>query len=437
MVGYLSTPALVPPMFNGALSLVKSGFEVEALCFSPDSTLPSREILMEGFLVKRLRSRSIGFFHRPSSSAPRTIVGAAAQYLIKYVEFTLKMLWHAILSRADLYEAHDLPALLPVFLASVLRRKPFAYHAHEMYAEIQRKVPFARVWKTLERWQVPHADVVVTPEENRSRILYLEGGAKKMPLTVRNCPPFAAPVRSTLLRDRLRERGRDPRTIVLYQGLFDDSRCLAELVDAARQFEEGVLLVLVGSGFGIWEYPERTLSGVPNVEVMPRVAYEQLYLLTASADIGVLLYRNDCRNNYYCAPNKIFEYMMMGLPVIANDFPGIARLVRDENVGLCVDATKPEGIAEAVNKLAHDRELYQSMRSNCLDVSRSKYNWELEYKKLLHAYHDTIGLHEPGSDPPNPRDNRRVESAPVAEEAMGTARRKHAAHTGEGYEERF
>jgi glycosyltransferase involved in cell wall biosynthesis len=391
MVGYLSDPTTLPPMYNGALSLVKSGYDVEALCVTHDSALPSREVLTEGFEVRRLYSLSLKFFHRLYGLSPDNMVRAAAQYITTYIEFNMRVVWCAIRYDADFYEAHDLPTLLPVFLVAFLLDKPFAYHAHEMYAEMHPKVRFARLWKFVERTLAPLADVVVTPEENRSKILHLESGTKELPLTVRNCPPFIAPLESTRLRDRLREMGRNPKTIALYQGLFDDARCLRELIEASRHFDDGILLVLVGSGFGEWTTPERIISGAKNVEVLPRIPYEDLNSSTASADIGILLYRNDCRNNYYCAPNKVYEYMMMGLPVIANDYPGIAKLVRDNNVGLCVDASKPKEIADAVNRLAADLEVRRIMRANGLEVSRTKYHWEEEYKKLKYAYDRVIG----------------------------------------------
>jgi glycosyltransferase involved in cell wall biosynthesis len=102
--------------------------------------------------------------------------------------------------------------------------------------------------------------------------------------------------------------------------------------------------------------------------------------------MGILLYRNDCRNNYYCAPNKLFEYMMMGLPVIAPSFPGIVPIVEGGNAGLCVDPARPEQIAAAVNELARSPELRQRMKENGLRLTRERYNWETESAPLIERY---------------------------------------------------
>jgi len=120
--------------------------------------------------------------------------------------------------------------------------------------------------------------------------------------------------------------------------------------------------------------------------VLPRVPYEEVAPYTASADMGILLYRNDCRNNYYCAPNKLFEYMMMGLPVIAPDFPGIVPLVEGGEIGLCVDPASPAAIAAAVNRLARDPMARQRMKVNALRLSSERYNWQVESRPLLERF---------------------------------------------------
>jgi glycosyltransferase involved in cell wall biosynthesis len=386
MVVYLPSPTGLPPMYNSALSFSNEGYEVETICITSDPSSPRSEIVQEGFIITRLFSLTLKLLNDLFGLSPDSTIKAAIKYVVTYTEFNLKVIWTAFRSKADLYEAHDLPTLLPVFITAGLRRKPVAYHAHELFAEMHKKVRFANFWKFVERLLASRVEVVVTPEENRSKILYKECGVKEMPLTVRNCPPFTEPIQSTKLRDVLAARSLFPQTIVLYQGLFDNSRCLYELINAAHFFNDKILLVLIGSGFHEWEKPEKIIGESKNVIVLPRAPYTELSLYTASADIGVLFYRNDCRNNYYCAPNKVYEYMMMGLPVITNDYPGIAALVRGEKVGLCVDCEKPEEIAAAINWMSENPKDYDTMKSNCLTLSKNTYHWANEFKKLNDKY---------------------------------------------------
>jgi glycosyltransferase involved in cell wall biosynthesis len=163
-------------------------------------------------------------------------------------------------------------------------------------------------------------------------------------------------------------------------------RCIEEIAEASRRFDAGVVLVIIGSGHGKWADPAAALAAYDRVVVLPRVPYQDLPRYTASADIGILLYRNDCRNNYFCAPNKVFEYMMMGLPLIAANYPGMLTLVEDEGVGVCVDAESPDTIAAAVNRLAADTRTRARMKTDALRLSRERYNWEIESGPLLRRY---------------------------------------------------
>ena len=386
MTTYTDSYFGIPPMFNEGVSLARAGFEVESFGLAPGSASASSEEHVPGFTTRRFPVRSRNFFHAIFGHATRGRGFPIVRYLLSYVEFVLKTTAHAWRSRADLYEAHDLPALLPMMMAAKLRGRPIAYHAHELWSEASAEDRFARVWRLLDRALVPHCDLVVTPEENRSRILHEEFGAKQPPLTVHNCPTYRPPIESTRLRDELARRGVAASTVVLYQGLIDSRRCIEEIAEATRHFEDGVVLVMLGPGYGRWANPAAVLAGYDRIVVLPPVPYEELLQYTASADVGILLYRNDCRNNYYCAPNKVFEYAMTGVPVIAADYPGIKALVEGEAIGSCVNPDEPAEIAAAVNRIALDPENRARMRANGLRATRERYNWESEFRPLLERF---------------------------------------------------
>ena len=389
MLAYCDSPTALPSMLNEGASLAGAGFEVESLCLASAATPPS-EAHAPGFRTRRFPVRVREFFQGLLGFAPSGRRLAAVQRVLSYAEYVSRAFVHALKSGADLYAAHDLPPLLPTVLAAKLRRKPVVYRAHELWSEAQAHVPFAWFWRFLDRSLVPLCDQVVTPEENRSRIYREEFGAKRPPLTVRNCPPYKSPIESTRLRDELARQGIAFSTIVLYQGLIDSMRCIEEVAEATRYFDEGVVLVIIGSGWGKWTDASSVLSGHDRIVVLPRVPYGELPPYTASADIGILLYRNDCRNNYYCAPNKVFEYMMMGLPVIAANYPGMLALVEGGGVGLCVDPQDPKQIAAVVNRMAADPEARRSMRANGLQLSRERYNWENEFRRLFERYRSLL-----------------------------------------------
>jgi glycosyltransferase involved in cell wall biosynthesis len=386
MVAYCDSPTALPPMLNEATSLVAHGFDVEFLFPAPATAPINGDSPDAGFRTRPFRLHASGLFRRRLGLAGLGRRLAGLERALRYSEFVIKAFVHALASGADLYAAHDLPPLLPTVLAAKLRGRPVVYRAHELWSEAHPEVPFARLWRLLDRALVPLCDEVITPDDNRSRIYREEFGARQRLLTVRNCPPYRPPMTSTRLRDELRRRGVAFETIVLYQGLVDSMRCIEEVAEASRSFNDGVVLVIVGSGFGKWADPASLLAAYERVVVLPRVPYRDLATYTASADIGILFYRNDCRNNYYCAPNKVFEYMMMGLPVIAANYPGMLGLVESNAVGLCVDPANPEQIAAAVNRLAADPAERAAMCANGLRLSIERYNWENEFRPLFDSY---------------------------------------------------
>lgn len=390
MVAYCESPTWLPAMFNEGASLASAGFEVEFLCLEASGALTVRDTEVPRLHTRRLAVHARRLFHnRFGLNTPGRRL-AAVQRLLSYAEYVARAFVGALRSDADLYVAHDLPPLLPTVLAAKLRRRPIVYHAHELWSETHAQVPFARLWRLIDRALVPLCDEVVTPEANRSRIYREEFGAKRPPLTVRNCPPYRAAIASSMLRNELQRRRIAFTTIVLYQGLIDSMRCIEEIAEATRYFDEGIVLVIVGGGWGKWANAPSLLAGYDRIVLLPRVSYEDLPPYTASADIGILFYRNDCRNNYYCAPNKLFEYMMMGLPVIAANYPGMRALVEGEAVGLCVNPEEPEEIADAVNRMAADREARMTMRANGLRLSRERYNWENEFRPLVERYRSLL-----------------------------------------------
>ena len=383
MLTYGYSAESLPPLLHEATSLAAAGYAVESVHGAAIADLTEEPA--PGFVSRRCTGKVRALARRLFGPAPPRVV-AVLQHALSYVEFTVRGFLRGWRARADVYEAHDLPALLPTVLAARLRGRPVIYRAHEIFSETHARVAFARFWRGLDRLLVPWCDEVVTPDEHRSRIYRDEFGARRRPLTVRNCPPYQPAPASTRLREELTRRGIAADTIVLYQGLVDSMRCIEEIAEATRSFDPGVVLVVLGHGFGAWADPAARLRSHDRIVVLPRVPYDELASYTASADLGILLYRNDCRNNYYCAPNKLFEYMMAGLPIVAPSYPGMVPLVEGEDVGLCVDPARPAEIAGAVNRLARDPAARRRMAENGLRLARDRYCWQLEFRPRLERY---------------------------------------------------
>jgi len=130
MISYIPHTFFLPSMHNEGISLSQNDFVVEAICTTNYGERPPFEVINEGFTISRVLLRSRDFFHTQFGVGSSKNFIIALQYVFTYMEFLYKSFLLALRSSADLYESHDLPTLLPGFLAAFIRRKPLIYHAH-------------------------------------------------------------------------------------------------------------------------------------------------------------------------------------------------------------------------------------------------------------------------------------------------------------------
>ena len=119
----------------------------------------------------------------------------------------------------------------------------------------------------------------------------------------------------------------------------------------------------------------------------PAVPIEELPGRTAVATIGLIAYTAESLNFLYALPNKFFEYIMAGVPVLSTDLPEIRRLIKTHRVGEIVLPATPEAFAEAMNRMAGDPGRLEELRARCLAAARDLH-WGEEEKKLIRLYRE-------------------------------------------------
>lgn len=174
--------------------------------------------------------------------------------------------------------------------------------------------------------------------------------------------------------------------ILLYQGGVQTGRGLDKLIEATALFERGVV-VIIGDGRIKAELQERVVNAnlEEKIKFLPKVPLQDLLAYTKNAYLGFQILNNVCFNHYSASSNKLFEYVMSGVPVIGSDFPEIRKIVQGEQVGIVVDSHDPTAIAAGVNTLLADSALHETLRENCFRV-REIYNWEREKAIFLEIY---------------------------------------------------
>ena len=300
--------------------------------------------------------------------------------LIKYFEFVLKVLLKY--PDANYIHCNDLSTLPIGFMYKLLgRRVKIVYDAHEYETEtLNLKGLRKRASKLLERALIKFADEVITVSDSiageYSRLYSIP-----KPSLVLNCPPYKEVDREDLFRKSLKIS--DEKKIFLYQGGFTDGRGIQILLEAFESIESDDF-VLVCMGYGpldklVKDFEQRC----KRIIYFPAVKPDVLLNYTASADFGILFYEDTCLNHRYCSPNKIFEYLMAGLPVITSNLFEMARLVNTHEIGVVASSNDKNGLLEAILNIQNKK--YGDLVEN-VHKARKIYSWENQEIKIIEIY---------------------------------------------------
>ncbi len=296
---------------------------------------------------------------------------------------------------ADIYHAHDINALPACYVAARCRRKLLIFDAHELPLHgLERKGNwFITVLIWLLARMISCCAGVITVSPPIEQEIYRWYHAPEITL-VRNVPLYQAVPKNDRLRQSL-GLGSDVR-LALYQGNLQDDRGLDGLIRAAKFLEQGIVIVLMGKAVGATQRQLEALiaeEGVADrVKIVPPVPYTELLEWTVSADIGLLIYPPDYSANIkMCLPNKLFEYLMAGLPVLSSQLDAIAEIIDIYGVGRIVFSLAPLDIGVAINTMLTDRVALNRMSGDALVASRQELNWEKEKKNLVNLYQELRG----------------------------------------------
>lgn len=323
---------------------------------------------------------------------PRNIAG----YFARYSETMARMIARGCQLQPAIIHAHECDTLPIAMAIRAVTRAKIIYDAHELY----RDTTYARdlflglnVKAWLESWAMRYCDAIIACNSFRADIMHKEYGAPFMPAVVRNVPPYAAYEPTDLLREFVARTNPTVEKIVLYQGGLMPGRGMETCVRAVEYFADGVGLVFLGGGSEAYIATLQELArqhGVADrVFFHPKVPYDSLSAYTSSADVGLVTYQNTCRNNYYCAPNKLYEYSAAGLPQVGSNLPPVKEFFDDFNTGKVFEENNPSSLAEATTDILGDDQQFQVFRQNCL-AAAEEMCWENESQRLKQVYADLL-----------------------------------------------
>jgi len=299
-----------------------------------------------------------------------------------YAEYNIRLFLFLIWHKADLLFSNDLDTLLPNFLVSKIKQIPVVYDSHEYFTETPELVHRKFVqytWKTIEQWIFPRLKDVITVNDSIAGLFQQKYGIRVN--VVRNIP--AKPEQDISLNEPLPEIGGGFPVILLQGAGINIQRGAEELVEA-MQFVNEAHLLIIGGGDVIDELKRQAihLNLERKITFLPKMPFEKLRQYTAMASIGLTLDKDTNINYRFSLPNKLFDYIHAGVPVLASPLVEVKKIIETYQVGETIESHEPRAIAQKIGSMISDQARLTFYRKNCKKATELL-NWENEKKVLV------------------------------------------------------
>jgi glycosyltransferase involved in cell wall biosynthesis len=298
-----------------------------------------------------------------------------------YFFFNLRLFFKLLFTKCDLLFANDLDTLLPNFYVSRIKKIPLIYDSHELFTEVPELLhsPTKRkIWLSIEKHIIPKLKTCITVNQSIAKIF--EEKYKTRFHVIRNIPP-------TLNTQKIKSREelslpKDNKIIILQGAGINIDRGAEELVEAMKYINDAQLLIIGGGD--VWPLLEKKIKTnnlEEKVRLIKKIPKEELLQYTLNADLGVSIDKNTNPNYYNSLPNKIFDYLHAGIPIVASKLPEIENIITQYKVGVFIQSHDPQTIAKSISDF-FVAGAYMEAKQNTAQAAR-ELNWGNERQKYL------------------------------------------------------
>ncbi len=304
-----------------------------------------------------------------------------------YANLNIRLFFYLLFHKSEWLLSNDLDTLPANYYAGKFNKKrKLVYDSHEIFCEVpelQGHLRKKNVWLRFEKRIFPKLKKVYTVN-NSIADFYFEK-YKVKPLVVRNISELQTNAVKKI-RDELGLP--EDKFIVIIQGSgINVNRGNEEVVKAFELLDNHFLLLIIGSGDVLpalkKQVEEKHMQD--KVWFKPKMNYSELMQNTANCNLGISIDKDTNLNYKFSLPNKVFDFMHAGIPVLASDLPEISSVVKQYETGIILNSHEPAAIAKQIKKLKENTALQQRFRENCKKAS-VLLNWETEKKVLEELY---------------------------------------------------
>ena len=302
-----------------------------------------------------------------------------------YAEYNIRLFIRLLFLKKDILLANDLDTLLPNFLISKLFFKKLVYDSHELFTEVPEllyRTKVRKVWLAIENSIFPKLNNVYTVSDSIAN--YYSKKYKVQVSTIRN---ISIKLKNPKIDSNLSRTTKGDKKMIILQGSGINIDRGAEEAVEMMQYVENTILYIIGSGDVFDKLKKLTLKYRLNDKVFlkNKMPYDELLEYTKIADLGLSLDKSTNLNYEYALPNKIFDYIQCNIPILASNRKEVTELINGNNIGFITDTHNPKKLADTVNFIFRNREIYRQYKTN-LALAAEKFTWENESKNLIEFY---------------------------------------------------
>jgi glycosyltransferase involved in cell wall biosynthesis len=318
------------------------------------------------FLLKDLPYKTIRF-HNLFQRGP-----------MMYLVFNLQLFIYLLFKKADILWSNDLDTLLPNFIITKLKKSKLVYDSHEYFTESVYKQSSRKVWEMLENKLFPQLKNVITVNDSIKNIYE---NKYKVPVTVIRNVPYC------YKRKYSRKSFIFPanKKILVMQGMgLNENRGAEEAVLMMQFLPDDFVLYFIGSGTVI----KKLKQMVVNLKLQAKVffidplPYNEMMEYTSEAFLGLIFEKIHFTDEHrFALPNKFFDYIHAGIPVLSSKAVEIKLLINKYNIGDFINSFEPKEMADKVFEISKNKEIYKLWKCNTAAASK-ELNWENEENVL-------------------------------------------------------
>lgn len=362
-----------PRVEKEANELIKAGFSVDILCWDRQADYglcKSRKELNDGScdVYRAGIAASFGGGFRKNLKP-----------LLKYQK-TIRAFLSDNGSNYDVVHACDFDTALSGYTGTRRKKTKFIYDIFDYYADAFSVPKVLRgLIVALDTHVINRADGVIICSEQRRKQL---GKARPKRLAVIHNAPAEQSFDAG-------ERADTGRMRIAYVGILSDGRLIPELLETVSLHGKEYELHI--AGFGkleslVQEYADR----FDNIVFYGRTDYSRTLEIENEADVLTAIYDPNVANHKYAAPNKFYEALMLGKPLVMCRNTGMSEVVEENGIGVCIDYSG-ESLAEGLEKIHNRIPEYRAESSSEREIYREQYSWETMRRRLLHLYDQVLG----------------------------------------------